>query len=114
MYQLNLRKVKQSLLLGRIGEFFKSIILFLFKFTRHSSQILRCLDEKNVWNLKKLPTPFHSNHPAYNNYIMNEINLLKQSGNLNLNSMQNLQHNMRLMIGDAYRSGGTLNQYFKF
>jgi hypothetical protein len=70
--------------------------------------------QNNMWNLKKLPTPFHGNHPAYNSYIMNEMNLLKQSGNLNLNSMQNLQHNMRLMIGDAYRSGGTLNQYFKF
>ena len=67
-----------------------------------------------MWNLKKLPTRFHGNHPAYNNYIMNEMNLLKQSGNLNLKSMQNLQHKMRLMIGDSYRSGGRLNQYFKF
>jgi RHS repeat-associated protein len=70
--------------------------------------------QNDMFNLKKLPTPFHGNHPAYNNFIMNEMNMLKQSGNLNLNSMQNLQHNMRLMIGDAYRSGGTLNQYFKF
>ncbi|WKK59672.1 RHS repeat-associated core domain-containing protein [Sphingobacterium sp. BN32] len=70
--------------------------------------------QNDMFNLKKLPTPFHGNHPSYNNFIMNEMNMLKQSGNLNLNSMQNLQHKMRLMIGDAYRSGGTLNQYFKF
>lgn len=70
--------------------------------------------QNNMFNLKKLPTPFHGNHPAYNNYIMNEMNLLKQSGNLNLNSMQKLQQKMRLMTGDAYRSGKTLNQYFKF
>jgi hypothetical protein len=67
--------------------------------------------QNDMFNLKKLPTPFHGNHPAYNNFIMNEMNMLKQSGNLNLNSMQNLQHNMRLKIGDAYRSGGKLNQY---
>lgn len=70
--------------------------------------------QNDMFNLKKLPVPFHGNHPAYNFYIMNEMNLLKQSGNLNLNSMQNLQLQMRLMIGDAYRSGGSLNQYFKF
>lgn len=45
---------------------------------------------------------------------MNEMRTLERSGNLNLKSMQDLQHRMRLMIGDAYRSGGTLNQYFKF
>ena len=39
---------------------------------------------------------------------------LRDAVNLNLNSMQNLQHQMRLMIGDAYSSGKTLNQFFKF
>lgn len=67
----------------------------------------------DMFNLKKLPTPFHGNHPAYNKFITNEMRILERSGNLNLNSMQDLQHRMRLMIGDAYRSGGTLNQYFK-
>lgn len=47
-------------------------------------------------------------------YIMIEINLLNQSENLNLNSLQNLQHNKRLMIGDAYHSGETYNLYLKF
>ncbi|WP_313491974.1 RHS repeat-associated core domain-containing protein [Sphingobacterium multivorum] len=69
--------------------------------------------QNDIMNLKKLPVPFHGNHPKYNTFIFNEINLLKESGKFNLNSMQDLQHNMRQMIGDAYRSGGTLNQYFK-
>ena len=69
--------------------------------------------QNDIWNLKKLPTPFHGNHPAYNKFVMNEMNTLQRSGNLNLNSMHNLQHKMRLMIGDAYRSGGTLNHYFR-
>lgn len=64
--------------------------------------------------LRSYQNHFMAIHPAYNKFIIKEMNMLKQSGNLNLNSMQNLQHNMRLMIGDAYRSGGTLNQYFKF
>jgi hypothetical protein len=37
---------------------------------------------------------------------MNEMNLLRESGNLNLNTMKGLQHQMRLMVGDAYQSGG--------
>lgn len=69
--------------------------------------------QNDALNLKKLPTPFHGNHPAYNKFVMNEMRMLERSGNLNLNSMQNLQKNMRLKVGDAYRSGGTLNQYFK-
>lgn len=68
--------------------------------------------QNDMWNLKRLPVPFHGNHPAYNGYIMDQMNLLKQSGNLNLNSMQKLQKEMRLIIGDAYRSGGKLNEYF--
>lgn len=68
--------------------------------------------QNDMWNLKRLPVPFHGNHPAYNGYIMDQMKLLKQSGNLNLNSMKKLQKDMRLIIGDAYRSGGKLNEYF--
>lgn len=68
--------------------------------------------QNDMWNLKNLPSSFHSNHPAYNKYILNEMNILKQSGNLNLSSMKNLQHQMRIKIGDAYRAGGKLNHYF--
>jgi hypothetical protein len=69
--------------------------------------------QNDMLNLKKLPVPFHGNHPAYNKFIINEVRSLQSAGNLNLNSMNNLQQNMRLMIGDAYRSGSTLNHYFK-
>jgi hypothetical protein len=47
--------------------------------------------QNNSLNLKKLPVPFHGNHPAYNKFIINEMRVLEKSGNLNLNSMQNLQ-----------------------
>jgi RHS repeat-associated protein len=69
--------------------------------------------QNDMWNLKKLPVPFHGNHPAYNAFIIKQMNLLQQRGALNLNNMKNLQHDMRLMIGDAYRSGLKLNEYFK-
>ncbi len=69
--------------------------------------------QNDIWNLKKLPSPFHANHPAYNSYIKREILNLKALDNFNLNSMQNLQQQLRLMIGDAYRSGNTINNFFK-
>ena len=69
--------------------------------------------QNGAFNLKKLPTPFHGNHPAYNSFVKNEIMNLRASGSLNLNSMGQLQQQMRIMIGDAYRAGGNLNDYFK-
>lgn len=68
--------------------------------------------QNHVLNLKKLPVPFHGNHPAYNTYIIKEMNLLKRAGELNLSTMQNLQFEARQLINQAYKSGGTLNSYF--
>jgi len=70
-------------------------------------------EQNGIWNLKKLPASFHGNHPRYNAFILNEMKILKQTGNLNMNSMQNLQFKMRMMTGEAYRSGNRLNYYFK-
>ncbi|QRY57033.1 AHH domain-containing protein [Sphingobacterium siyangense] len=46
-------------------------------------------------NLKKLPAPFHGNHLAYSDRVRDgdEINeLIKEDGNLNLPSIENLQN----------------------
>lgn len=69
--------------------------------------------QNDMLNLKKLPTPFYGNHTAYNQYLMGKMQDLKNNGALNLNNMNDLQFQMRLMLGEAYRSGDKLNDYFK-
>lgn len=66
-------------------------------------------------NLKKLPTPFHGNHPAYSERVRREIRQLQDAGQLNLQNMQNLQHKLRQEINDVYMNGGVerLNDYYK-
>ena len=66
-------------------------------------------------NLKKLPSPFHGNHPAYNKYVTNRMNTLMQKGQFNLNSMKQLQHELRQEINKIYLDGNfqRLNHYFK-
>ena len=66
-------------------------------------------------NLKKLPTPFHGNHPAYNKYVTSRINGLINSGQFNMNSMKQLQHQLRQEINSIYLNGNfqRLNHYYK-
>ena len=66
-------------------------------------------------NLKKLPAPFHGNHPAYNKYVINRMNTLMQKGQFNLNSMKQLQHEFRQEINSIYLNYNfqKLNHYFK-
>lgn len=66
-------------------------------------------------NLKKLPTPFHANHRAYNRYVEGRIEGLVRDGNFNLQSMIGLQHTMRQQVNNAYLSGNfyRLNHAYK-
>lgn len=65
------------------------------------------------FNLKKLPTPFHGNHPQYNKYVGNKIEQLIQNGNLNSNSLKALQKDLNGLLNKAYDSGLKLNDYFR-
>ncbi len=63
--------------------------------------------------LKKLPTPFHGNHPAYSNYVKERVENL---GTITLDKMKNLQHELRQEINDIYLNQPNferLNDYYK-
>lgn len=68
-------------------------------------------------NLKKLPNRFHGNHPAYTNWIKQEIEKLHRSGNLTEDGLKGLIENANKEINQAYgefeRTGQSLNDYFK-
>ncbi len=65
-------------------------------------------------NLKKLPTPFHGNHPQYNSYVTQRLN---QMQNVTPGSIQTLQKDFNGMINSAYdnykATGQNLNDYFR-
>lgn len=65
------------------------------------------------FNLKKLPTPFHGNHPQYNKYVGRKIEQLIQRGNLNSSSLKSLQGELNRTLNKAYDSGLKLNDYFR-
>ena len=66
-------------------------------------------------NLKKLPTPFHGNHPAYNKYVSKQIDDLISQGKFDMKNMQQLQHRLRQQINRIYLDGNfqRLNHYYK-
>ena len=63
-------------------------------------------------NLKKLPVPFHGNHPSYNNYVRLRI---EELGPLNFDKLKKLQHELRQEINHVYLSKEykRLNEYYK-
>jgi A nuclease family of the HNH/ENDO VII superfamily with conserved AHH len=65
-------------------------------------------------NLMSLPTPFHGNHPSYNNYMDSRVlGILNGNGN-KLQDMINLQNEMRGKVGSILNSGyDKLNNYYK-
>lgn len=65
------------------------------------------------FNLKNLPTPFHGNHPQYNQYVGKQIQGLINSGNLNSGSLGKLQKTLNSQLNKAYDSGMKLNDYFR-
>jgi RHS repeat-associated protein len=68
------------------------------------------IDKSNLINLN---TPFHGNHPKYNDYVRGRVGELVRTGNLNLKSIKELQREMHGHIKNAQLSGKTLNDYFK-
>ena len=66
------------------------------------------------FNLKKLPTPFHGNHPQYNTYVTNRLNKIE---NITEGSIQSLQRDLNSMLNTAYdnykATGQNLNDYFR-
>lgn len=66
-------------------------------------------------NLKRLPTPFHGNHPAYNRRVRQGILDLKGKRQLTPEGIQDLQHQLRQEINDIYLNGQweRLNPFYK-
>ncbi len=64
-------------------------------------------------NLKKLPTPFHGNHPQYNKYVGNRITELGERNLINSKNIDALQKDLNRLINKAYDSGIRLNEYFR-
>lgn len=63
-------------------------------------------------NLKKLPSFFHGNHPAYSNYVRQRI---QQMGVVDIHKLKILQRDLRQEINDIYLNTGfsRLNDYYK-
>jgi len=66
-------------------------------------------------NIKRLPTPFHGNHPAYNKYVTDKMNKMRRDGNMTSESMRKLQDDLRQEINDIYlnKKSEKLNDYYK-
>ena len=79
------------------------------------SRVLKPFLKNGPYNLKKLPAPFHGNHPAYNEYVGKQLEALIQQngGQLTEGALRTFQHKLRLELGKAYNSGKKLNDYFK-
>lgn len=73
-------------------------------------------NQEHILNKKKLPSPFHGNHPAYSEYVIERIAMMKEQGVLNLENMTKLQFEMRQTVNKVYLETHVqrMNQYFKF
>lgn len=69
--------------------------------------------QNNAKNLKKLSTPFHGNHPAYNKTVDKLLGDILNSGG-DINDVMDLQKTLRHEINDKVKEGHrTLNEAFK-
>ncbi|WP_228393949.1 SpvB/TcaC N-terminal domain-containing protein [Chryseobacterium artocarpi] len=68
-------------------------------------------------NLKKLPNRFHGNHPAYTNWVKDQIVELAKDGGLTKEGLEGIIKNANDEINKAYKefkeNGQSLNEYFK-
>jgi len=87
------------------------------KVFKDTPELIKLMKRDVGQNLKKLPSGFHGNHPAYSNYVNGRINNLIRTGNLSAESIKSLQKEMSLMINKAYDNykltGENLNTFFK-
>ena len=78
--------------------------------------IQNAMELNGGFNLKKLPTPFHGNHPQYNTFVRNQLNAINKV-NVTPGSIQTLQKDLNGMINNAYdnykATGQNLNDYFR-
>ena len=76
--------------------------------------VQKAMELNGGFNLKKLPTPFHGNHPQYNTYVTNRLNKIE---NITEGSIQSLQRDLNSMLNTAYdnykATGQNLNDYFR-
>jgi A nuclease family of the HNH/ENDO VII superfamily with conserved AHH len=65
-------------------------------------------------NLVDLPTPFHTSHRQYNDYVENRLNqIIETTGGLSLSDIKTLQTELMGLINEAHASGRSLNNYFR-
>ena len=83
-----------------------------FKKIKGYVQAVNVRTAKNRTNLIDLDTPFHGNHPKYNEYVSKKIIKLTNEGDLKLDDINTLQNNLRNEIGKAQASGKNLNEHF--
>lgn len=66
------------------------------------------------FNLKKLPTPFHGNHPQYNKYVAKQLGNLKVVSEGSINALQKDLNSMINAAYDNYKlTGENLNEFFR-
>lgn len=67
-------------------------------------------------NLMPLSTPFHGNHPAYNNFVIQKISFMAESGPISMSQLVDLQGQLRAQINILQSPGGhfRLNDFCKF
>ncbi|GAA4906123.1 hypothetical protein GCM10023313_06020 [Mucilaginibacter defluvii] len=72
--------------------------------------------QNGAWNLKKLPRPFHGNHPKYNDFVRRRINSMLQNGPLSDPGLRSLQKELRFEMNDILKNGThrTLNDAYRF
>lgn len=72
------------------------------------------IDLDGAFNLKKLPTPFHGNHPQYSEYVAKQLRMIQDA---TPGSIKALQKDLNSMINQAYdnykTTGENLNEYFR-
>jgi RHS repeat-associated protein len=83
-------------------------------YKKSSKAIQEAFDLNGGFNLKKIPAPFHGNHPQYSIFVTNQLNNLKE---ISPASIKNLQKELSSMINQAYdnykSTGQNLNEYFR-
>ncbi|PQJ76520.1 hypothetical protein BTO16_11485 [Polaribacter glomeratus] len=100
-------------LLGKTLKIQKHHIIPKAVFKQYKKVLAPFMKLNGGFNLKKLPTPFHGNHPQYNKYVGNLINQLGVKKNINQGSLRSLQKNLNSELNKAYGSGMKLNDYFR-
>lgn len=92
------------------------ILLSIPEIRDAAEAILQLIDLNGGFNLIKLASGFHWNHPKYSDYVREKLGEIQRAG-LSPGSIQTLQNDLRNMIDAAYdnykMTGQNLNDYFR-